>query len=426
MKFTHAFAALVAATLILSTTGTSAGETIKCTDASMKNASACLDAGNTGPKLPPGEKPPQFVLFTHDDAITTQTFDLFNSIKRCGAPATFFTHEIRTKCEYAKALWKNGDEIALHTVNHLHLTGVPEAQLRTEMFGVRTFLNETCGIPLEAMVGYRAPFLDTDTAVRRALYADGNMRYDSTYNEIYPSEWSTDAANRLWPHTEHDPSGPFKNAAAGAVESYPGMWSVPLNAVQDASKGTEFSMDPLVNSPTHEPDGVKNYTYGSAADVLAILKLNFDEVYAGSRAPTGVFIHSVWLSNPGYTDAMSEYIAYVNSHADARFVTTTQLINWLENPIPASQMPPADLTCRTAVVEIPHESFWDRTWHYWLVAFIICGPVLLIITVVGTIAAVQGCVRRRRERALTAVAAPTPTPLPVSVPFSVTPIDDIA
>ena len=444
MKLARAFAAVLTASMALSAAATS----VTCADLRANPATAnvsCLDAGTTGPALPGGAKPPQFVLFTHDDALTSQTFNLFNSIKRCGAPATFFTLEAGTKCEYAQAFYKNGDEIGLHTVHHTHLTGVPAARLGDELFGVRTFLNETCGIPLEAMVGYRAPFLETDDVVRRALYADGKIRYDSSYNAIYPSKWSTDAANRLWPYTEQNPAGPFKNATAGVSESYPGMWSVPITVMQGASGGAMFAMDPTKTAATKNIANGADYTFGTPAELLALLKLNFDEVYAGSRAPTGIFIHSDWLATPGFVDAVSEFIAYVNSHPDARFATITQLVNWLENPVPASAMPPRDLTCKTAVVDAAASSassaaqashgsdwvdasgggsstqttessqtYWERTWSYWLIPMIVCGPVLVVIVVIGVTAAIQGCVRRRKESAAASVAEPVPTPLPIS------------
>ena len=394
MKIRHAFAALLAAALLSSATAAPAVAappvaSVTCADVRANPATAhapCLDAGTTGPGLPGGEKPPQFVMFTHDDALTTEVFDLVGAIRRCGAPMTFYAFENRTDCAYARAFHENGDEIALHTRSHSHLTSVQADRLRDEAVGsVRTFLNETCGIPLEDLVGFRAPFLETDAAVRRALYADGKIRYDSTYSDLYPSEWSLDAANRLWPYTQHDPNGPFKNSTAGDVESYPGMWSLPLLNMQGAGQSSSFTMDP----PKFATEDGSSFVYGTAPAMLALLKKNFDEVYAGSRAPIGVYVHVGWLAQPGFTDAVSEFVAYVNNHSDARFATASQLVDWLENPVPASAMPPRDLTCRVAVVVETPESFWERTWMYWLIPIITIGPVFAALAVSGIMALVR-------------------------------------
>ena len=367
----------------------------------------CLDAGTTGPWLD-GQKPPQFVMITHDDAVTERVFDIVGTIRRCGAPATFYTLAKGSNCDYVKALYDNGDEIALHTTHHEHSTGVPAEHMEYELAnGVRKFLNETCGVPAEDLVGFRAPYLETDDAVRRAIYADGKIRYDSTFNNYYESKWSKDAANRLWPYTQHDPNGPFKNSTAGVSESYPGMWSLPLLEMQGPTDG-EFVMDPSKSLDPLDPTTVR---YGNASDVLALLKANFDQVYAGARSPIGLYIHVDWLSQPGFADLTSEFIEYVNAFEDARFVTANQLVDWLESPVPASEMPPKDLTCRTAFV--PPKTFWQRTWAYWVTAIVAVGPVLLAITAVWTITGCQHCMRRFKR---TETPAPTPLPAPAVLP----------
>ena len=54
--------------------------------------------------------------------------------------------------------------------------------LTHEMLGVRTWLNETCGIPLEDMVGFRCPYLAHDPPVREVLFEAG-LTYDSSILE---------------------------------------------------------------------------------------------------------------------------------------------------------------------------------------------------------------------------------------------------
>ena len=101
-----------------------------------------------------------------------------------------------------KAFWAENSEIALHTVDHLPLSDPfpGPGNLTHEMLGVRTWLNETCGIPLEDMVGFRCPYLAHDPPVREVLLQAG-LTYDSSILEYWPSSTSPSSADRLWPYT---------------------------------------------------------------------------------------------------------------------------------------------------------------------------------------------------------------------------------
>ena len=65
---------------------------------------------------------------------------------------------------------------------------------------MRTWLNETCNIPLEDMVGFRAPYLVTNPEIRTVL-ANNRMLYDSSINEHWADTTSLSGASRIWPIT---------------------------------------------------------------------------------------------------------------------------------------------------------------------------------------------------------------------------------
>ena len=69
-------------------------------------------------------------------------------------------------CDLVKELWQAGHEIALHTRDHIRLDPPIDANKTDQILSVRVWLNETCGIPFEDMVGMRDPFLVNNPGTR--------------------------------------------------------------------------------------------------------------------------------------------------------------------------------------------------------------------------------------------------------------------
>jgi peptidoglycan/xylan/chitin deacetylase (PgdA/CDA1 family) len=325
----------------------------------------------SGPKMPLSAKEtPQFVLLSHDDEINENTYNAFERVGICNSKITFFLMWKRIDCRYVRAFHNAGHEIALHTVNHLHLTGVPLDSLEYEMLGVRQLVHEKCGIPLEDMVGFRAPFLEVNEHTREVLYDDKNIKYESSYNTETP----------LAPFTMD--SGPVKNSSV-EFESWPGLWQIPLNVVQNSTHDAAFTMDPgrISQSQTESPpDGS---LFIPADDMLNLLIQNFEDSYYDSRIPFSVNFHTPWMKADGYAAALGEFLEYTRNFDDVYFITYTELIDWMRNPIPLSAMPKQSSECVS--VDVPPESFWSRYGYIIIIVSAVLGPVLLLS--VGTLLA---------------------------------------
>lgn len=74
--------------------------------------------------------------------------------------------------------------------------------MKKEMFGVRTWLNSSCGIPLEDLRGFRAPYLISNQ-VTRGLLQKEEMLYDSSMISAFSkgSEVSELPGQRPFPFT---------------------------------------------------------------------------------------------------------------------------------------------------------------------------------------------------------------------------------
>ena len=118
-----------------------------------------------------------------------------------------------------------------------------------------------------------------------------------------------------------------------------------------------------------------------------ILKANFDEAYSGNRAPLPIFIHVYWLKADDNTEQLQKFIGawrtqlgllmlmlhvpaagprhavtavaarptallspprpadYTLTKPNVYYPTIRQLLAWMQNPVPASQLTPEALGC---------------------------------------------------------------------------------
>ncbi|KAI7845753.1 hypothetical protein COHA_000668 [Chlorella ohadii] len=290
----------------------------------------------------PLQEVPQFVLFTHDDAIVEKTDASMRAVcdgrynpNGCPARATMFTMQYNTDCDLAYRMWKDGYEISDHTVTHPPMdSSMDKETARQEIAGMREWAQESCGIPAAEILGFRNPYLTTTPTVRQVLHEEGFL-YDSTLMETLQYSLSNGAGQRVWPYTMD--FGIAQNCAFFSPaqkcnpqnETYPGLWQVPMWPLID--NGQETMMD-----------------YGPDDDhsLYNLLVANFEESLSGNRAPLPVFIHTPWFTE--------RRLAQVKRFADysigkgAYWVTIRQLINWMRNPVPASQLRLSQAMCGRA------------------------------------------------------------------------------
>ncbi|KAL4438251.1 hypothetical protein ABPG77_010612 [Micractinium sp. CCAP 211/92] len=281
---------------------------------------------------PPVSKPPQFILFSHDDDVVSEAtkyvFDISDSFQNpngCTLPVTWFacTKGCEFSCSTAVSVWKKGHEVASHTVHHYDMRDMSYSQVSKEVLGARDTL-VGCGIPLSELRGFRTPFLSDSPTIREVLY-DNGFRFDSTI--------SVDGgADKLWPATM-EKGVPYDCNAGGndcsSSERYPGMWEAPLYQMSGSDNSMDYCTDP--NSSEPEPD----------CSAYKVLKKEFDASYSSNRGPVTIGVHSLatgYLVDSGYRNDIKKFFEYALSHEDVWAVTISQFLDWMENPVPASQM----------------------------------------------------------------------------------------
>jgi hypothetical protein len=120
------------------------------------------------------------------------------------------------------------------------------------------------------------------------------------------------------------PDASCKNCQPG--ESYKGMWEIPIYNVKYGKQ--TYSMDPGMKT---------DWGTGKELPVDQVLKGAFDRAYNGNRAPVPIGVHVYWMS-PKRIKETRKFIKYALSKPNTYFVTYRQVMEWMKNPVPNSQM----------------------------------------------------------------------------------------
>ncbi|WP_327354462.1 hypothetical protein [Streptomyces sp. NBC_01304] len=305
-------------------------------------------------KLKPGEKPPQFVVFSWDGAgeDSQQLFSHFRKVAKANnASMTYFlsgvymlpegkkdlynppqhsagrsdigfndAKGIRDTVEQLRGAWLEGSEIGTHFNGHFCGKGggvgewtVDEwkseiAQAKSFVKGWKTNTGAKKAAPLpfdydKELVGARTPCLEGQKNFMRAARELG-FRYDTS-----------GVNNQLWPKKKE------------------GLWDLSMQLVPVPGRKFEtLTMDYnfMVNQSgtTSQGDPDKHEYWGD--QMRDGLLQGFDRAYNGNRAPLIIGNHFESWNGGTYMRAIEETIERVCTKRDVRCVSFRQLADWLD------------------------------------------------------------------------------------------------
>lgn len=310
-------------------------------------------------RLRPGQKPPQFVVFSWDGAGEDgqKLFSHFRKVgKEYGANMTYFlsgvyllpkdkalrydpphhlrgssdigfndTEGITNTLREVRGAWRDGNEIGTHFNGHFcgPNGGVGTwtvEEWKSEISQAKSFVKSwktNSALPGEAplpfdydkeLVGGRAPCLEGQKNLLPAA-RDMGFRYDSS-----------GTGTQVWP---------------GKLD---GLWNMPLQAVPVPGRAFEtLSMDynfMFNQSRTVNGDPAKHAYWGD--QMRDGLIKAFDRAYLGNRAPLIIGNHFESWNGGTYMRAVEETIKTVCGQKDVRCVSFRQLADWLDTQDPAT------------------------------------------------------------------------------------------
>ncbi|MCQ9181690.1 hypothetical protein KMT30_22090 [Streptomyces sp. IBSBF 2953] len=310
--------------------------------------------------LKPGEKPPQFVVFSWDGALQGDD-GLFEHYRKLGeqynADMTFFLtgiyllpkskkdlysppqhpvgssaisfptdEHIRTTLEQLGEAWKEGNEIGTHFNGHFcgakggGFWSVDEWKSEIDQFykfvenwKTNTGYKDIPPLPFDfkkEVTGGRAPCLEGQANLLKAAKTYG-WRYDASSSGDF----------QIWPAKKD------------------GLWDFPLQALPyDGGKYQGLSMDFnfLANQSDGEPEGDPAKYPQWEQETLDAYMAGFNRVYYGSRAPLFIGNHFEEWNGGIYMKAVDEVIKNVCTKKGVMCVSFKELSDWMDVQSPAT------------------------------------------------------------------------------------------
>lgn len=316
----------------------------------------------TGPKkgelkpkpLKPGEKPPQFVVFSWDGALegSDQLFSHYQELaKKYDAHMTFFLtgiyllpksraklyhpprhpvgtaaidyatgDHIRTTLEQLRLAYEDGNEIGSHFNGHFcgkkgggdwsvaeWKSEIDQFYAFVENWKTNTGYTDVPALPFDfrkEVTGGRAPCLEGQKNLLKAVRSYG-WRYDASSTGDF----------QIWPARKN------------------GVWNFPLQLLpyeQGKYQGLSMDFNFLANQSKGEIDGnPADYTRWQRQTVDSYLA-GFDRVYYGSRAPLFIGNHFEGWNGGIYMKAVDQVVKNVCTKKGVKCVSFKELADWLD------------------------------------------------------------------------------------------------
>lgn len=279
-----------------------------------------LNPGGLDPKVIP-----QVVLLTFDDAVNDLNWEIYEELftgrtnpNGCPVLATFYVSHEWTDYGQVQTLYSRGHEMASHSITHSFGEKFSKNQWFKEVNGQREILNMYGGVKMNDVRGMRAPFLQIGGNKMFEMLYDANFTYDSSMPIFENSP-------PMWPYTLDYQLTHECMITPCPTKSFPGVWEVGMTMWVDL-RGGRCSMGDACSNPQDE-DGV-----------YEMLMKNFDRHYKSNRAPFGLFYHSAWFNTVHHRRGFLKFMGTVNALSDVFFVTNWQMLQWMRQPTPLSEI----------------------------------------------------------------------------------------
>lgn len=311
-------------------------------------------------RLEPGQKPPQFVIFSWDGAgeLDNGLFERFRKLAvEHDAKMTFFLSGVYLLPESKKRLYKpprnpvGASDIGYLTDAHIRVTLEQLRLAWLEGHEIGTHFNgHFCAG--SGSVGRWSP-ADWRSEIEQAVGFVEKWRTHTGFTDLPPLPFDyrkelvggrtpcllgqgsllPTAARLGW---RYDASGP------GGLQVWPGkshgLWNLPLQAVPFPGRSFEvLSMDynmlanQSVNSTRGNPDRYPAWQRQARDAYLA----GFSRAYETNRAPLFIGNHFEQWNGGIYMDAVEDALRRIADHRDVRLVSFRQFVDWLDVQDPA-------------------------------------------------------------------------------------------
>ncbi|GAA5029949.1 polysaccharide deacetylase family protein [Streptomyces siamensis] len=312
-------------------------------------------------RLKPGERPPQFVVFSWDGAgeLSNKLFSRFRKVAADhGASMTFFLSGIYTLPESKKDLYRppqhpvGASAIGYLSDRHIHATLQQIRAAWLEGHEIGTHFNGhfcgTDGVRLWSPAEWRSE-------IEQAIGFVTRWRTNTGFTDLEPLPFDyrkeliggrapcLEGQANLLP-TVADLGWKYDASSPGGLQIWPGkvqggrVWDLPLQSIPFPGHSFQvLSMDYnlMANQSNANPLGDRSRFDAWRAQARDSYLAGFRRAYEGNRAPLFIGNHFERWNGGIYMDAVEQAIARIAEHDEVRMVSFRQLVEWLEVQDPA-------------------------------------------------------------------------------------------
>ncbi|KAF2357300.1 NodB domain [Trinorchestia longiramus] len=254
---------------------------------------------------------PHFVVLSFDDGVTVTNHPFYQELQahknpnNCGIEMTFFVSHENSDYTLINDLYRNGHEIAVHSVTHKS----------DVQFYWRNLTKE----------GWMAEI-------------EQQKQMLEIYGEIPGSEITDETVGTK------------------PTDAFPGLWVAPMTDLQD-NRGIECSMLDACQSAEDELET-------SSAAVTDLLKRNFRSHY-NARTPFGVYTHHSWFYNETRKQGLRDFLEYLTAFPEVYVVSVRQMMEWVRNPVPLADLGDLDsFKCKNTLPNLACAESDNINCHY--------------------------------------------------------------
>jgi hypothetical protein len=286
---------------------------------------------------------PQFIIMTFDEAVRVTNYPTYANLSNfknpngCPIQATFFVSHVDTNYKLVHELHRRGHEIASHSISKNPLAETwKKMNLETwkkEMGGVKRIISKLAEIPINEIIGARAPGLQTAANVTFTALVEEGFKYECSMpsrkyikHPIYP--YTLDYGFQRYDDCQIRP-------CLEPDQNYPGFWTVPMNdwitemSVEGTNKTYERECASVDGCILFNKDGTANYD-PTVEQIAELFEINFQRFYNTTRAPFPFFLREAWLSgNVNRQIGLMKFIEKMTQKKDVFFVSISEVIDWM-------------------------------------------------------------------------------------------------
>ncbi|CAD5235782.1 unnamed protein product [Bursaphelenchus xylophilus] len=265
---------------------------------------------------------PQMVLISFDGAVNDRVINRLKALfdgkyrnpNRCRISGTLFATHVLNNYDQTQWLLSHGVEIGLSSMSGDNMVAASERRWYDELNAIKAALEKFSYANRSAMVGVRAPNMESSGSSQMRTLTHLGYKYDSSIKV---------KDGPFWPQTlDFKPPWECASQTSCTRDAHAGLWELPLAAFY-RNDTPYYKLEELTASLS-SPD-----------DLLQVLLENLRIHEEASRAPMHLPLNAKFLNmlpDAGVVNVLQKFITEVQKKDYVYIVSIRQAVEWISRP----------------------------------------------------------------------------------------------